>query len=67
MLFDNSLIAGDDYSDQGDGRRAQRKCFGEHPRADSLQGGVTAERAWWDLTHYHLQVAVNIENRSLSG
>ena len=30
-------------------------------------GGVTAERAWWDLTHYHLQVAVDIEARTLSG
>ena len=55
---------------QGDGQRYFERDGTEQPaytRADSLQGGVTAERAWWDLTHYHLQVAVNIENRSLSG
>ena len=38
-----------------------------YTRADSLRGGVTAERAWWDLTHYHLEVAVNIEGRTISG
>lgn len=55
---------------QGDGQRYFERTDASsvsYTRADSLQGGVTAERAWWDLTHYHLQVAVNIENRSLSG
>ncbi|MBK6266022.1 M1 family metallopeptidase [Marivirga sp. S37H4] len=36
-------------------------------RADSLKGGLTAERTWWDLTYYHLEVAVDIDNKSLSG
>ena len=55
---------------QGDGQRYFERTNASsvsYTRADSLQGGVTAERAWWDLTHYHLQVAVDIENRSLSG
>ncbi len=55
---------------QGDGQRYFERDGTEQPaytRADSLRGGVTAERAWWDLTHYHLQVAVDFENRTLSG
>jgi len=55
---------------QGDGQRYFERSDATQPsytRADSLRGGVTAERAWWDLTHYHLQVAVDIENRTLSG
>jgi hypothetical protein len=45
---------------QGDGQRYFQRSDASQPsytRADSLRGGVTAERAWWDLTHYHLQVA----------
>ena len=55
---------------QGDGQRYFERSDAKQPsytRADSLRGGVTAERAWWDLTHYHLQVAVDIEGRTLSG
>jgi hypothetical protein len=54
---------------QGDGQRYFQRSDASQPsftRADSLRGGVTAERAWWDLTHYHLQVAVDIEARALS-
>lgn len=36
-------------------------------RQDSLRGSITEDRAWWDLTYYHLDVAVNIEDSSLSG
>ena len=36
-------------------------------RQDSLRGSITAERAWWDLTYYHLQIKVDIENRSFKG
>lgn len=36
-------------------------------RADSLKGGLTPERTWWDLNYYHLEVKVDIENQSLSG
>ena len=55
---------------QGDGHRYFERLDASQPsytRADSLHGGVTAERAWWDLTHYHLQVAVDIEARAFSG
>ena len=55
---------------QGDGKRYFDRLDTSsvnYTRADSLRGGVTAERAWWDLTHYHLQVAVDIENQVLYG
>ena len=55
---------------QGDGQHYFERYGADEPvysRADSLRGGVTPERAWWDLAHYHLQVAVDIEDRSLSG
>lgn len=36
-------------------------------RQDTLRGTITEERAWWDLTHYDLHIAVDIPQRSLSG
>ncbi len=36
-------------------------------RQDSLRGSITPERAWWDLTYYHLAVEVDPENQSLDG
>lgn len=36
-------------------------------RQDSLRGSVTPERSWWDLSFYHLNVAVHPEDSSLSG
>ena len=36
-------------------------------RQDTLRGTITPERAWWDLTYYHLQVKVDIQNQSISG
>lgn len=36
-------------------------------RQDSLRGSITAERAWWDLTYYHLSVDVEISDKSISG
>ncbi|NQX78940.1 MAG: M1 family peptidase, partial [Gilvibacter sp.] len=42
--------------------------FGQnYTRQDSLRGQITAERAWWDLQHYQLDVTVDINNQSLSG
>ena len=32
-----------------------------------LRGSITPERAWWDLTHYHLAVNVDPSNKSISG
>ena len=34
---------------------------------DSLRGSITAERAWWDLTYYHLYVDVNPDKKFISG
>ena len=34
---------------------------------DSLRGTITHERAWWDLSYYHLEVKVNPSDSSLKG
>ncbi len=34
---------------------------------DTLRGSITAERAWWDLTHYDLTVEVFPRSKRLSG
>jgi len=34
---------------------------------DTLRGTVTEQRAWWDLTYYHLSVKVNIDQQTISG
>ncbi len=34
---------------------------------DSLRGSITAERAWWDLNHYHLSLEVIIEDKYIHG
>lgn len=34
---------------------------------DTLRGSITPERAWWDLTYYHLEVDVNPNERSIKG
>lgn len=39
----------------------------EFSRQDSLRGSVFPERAWWDLTYYHLDMKVDIENKFISG
>ncbi len=36
-------------------------------KADSLKGGLTEERLWWNLNYYHLEVAVDIKSKFLSG
>ena len=43
---------------------SQRNDF---TRADSLKGGLTAARIWWNLTYYHLQTKVNPDEQSISG
>ena len=45
-------------------------CFAqqqEFTHQDTLRGFITSERAWWNLTYYHLSVKVDIENQALSG
>lgn len=34
---------------------------------DTLRGTITPEREWWDLTYYHLDIAVNPEQKFISG
>jgi aminopeptidase N len=34
---------------------------------DSLRGSITPERAWWDLTYYHLNISVNPGDSSITG
>ena len=36
-------------------------------RQDSLRGSITAERVWWDLNYYHLDISVNPETKSIEG
>ncbi|MCY1720723.1 M1 family metallopeptidase [Prolixibacteraceae bacterium Z1-6] len=39
----------------------------EFTRQDTLRGSITAEREWWDLTYYHLSVAVDPSDSSFTG
>ncbi|OEK05630.1 M1 family metallopeptidase [Roseivirga misakiensis] len=39
----------------------------EFTRQDSLRGSITPERAWWDLTHYHLKIEVIPEEKRITG
>ncbi|MBP0903339.1 M1 family metallopeptidase [Mariniflexile gromovii] len=36
-------------------------------RQDTLRGSITPERAWWDLTYYHLDITVNPDEKYISG
>jgi aminopeptidase N len=38
-----------------------------YTRQDTLRGSITPERAWWDLTYYHLNIAVNPADSSIYG
>ena len=44
---------------------AQKQTTFTH--ADTLRGSVTPERAWWDLTYYHLNVKPNAKDSTLTG
>jgi len=46
------------------GVSAQNQVF---TRQDTLRGSITPERAWWDLTYYHLSVKVNPSDSSFTG
>jgi len=39
----------------------------EFTRQDTLRGSITPERAWWDLTYYHLDVKVEPDKKFISG
>lgn len=34
---------------------------------DTLRGSITPERAWWDLTYYHLDIEVKPDEKFISG
>jgi aminopeptidase N len=34
---------------------------------DTLRGSITPERAWWDLTYYHLDIEVDPDARYIAG
>lgn len=36
-------------------------------RQDTLRGSITPERAWWDLTYYHLDIEVDPARRTIEG
>ena len=36
-------------------------------RQDTLRGSITPERAWWDLTYYHLDIVVNPADSTVKG
>lgn len=36
-------------------------------RQDTLRGSITPERAWWDLTYYHLKINVTPQDSSFKG
>ncbi|MEO5789475.1 M1 family metallopeptidase, partial [Gelidibacter sp.] len=43
---------------------AQDKIF---TKQDTLRGSITPERAWWDLTYYHLDITVDPATKSIKG
>ncbi len=36
-------------------------------RQDTLRGSITPERAWWDLSYYHLNISVNPDKKFIKG
>lgn len=36
-------------------------------RQDTLRGSITAQRAWWNVLHYNINIDVNIEKKEISG
>ncbi|WP_448564870.1 M1 family metallopeptidase [Thalassotalea ganghwensis] len=36
-------------------------------RQDILRGSITPERAWWDLSHYHLAINVDPKTKTIRG
>lgn len=38
-----------------------------YTRYDTLRGSITKERAWWDLKHYELSIAIDTKNQSIKG
>src|SRR5690606_102348 len=49
---------------QAQGLLSEKNSF---TRQDTLRGSITPERAWWDLTYYHLDVKVDPDKKFISG
>lgn len=47
--------------------QAQKHAIHEFTRQDTLRGSITPERAWWDLSYYHLDIVVDPEEKSIHG
>jgi aminopeptidase N len=41
--------------------------FAQHTHQDSLRGSYGPSRDWWDVSHYDLSVAFDIEKKEISG
>ena len=39
----------------------------KYTKQDTLRGSITPERAWWDLTYYHLDIEVKPDEKFISG
>lgn len=49
---------------------AQAQPLGNKPsfsRQDSLRGGLTPERAWWDVVHYDIRVQPDFKTKTIRG
>ncbi|WP_378172093.1 M1 family metallopeptidase [Aquimarina sp. SS2-1] len=36
-------------------------------KQDTLRGSITPERAWWDLSYYHLDISVDPDKKTIEG
>jgi len=43
-----------------------KRAIDDHQQ-NIFRGTITPERAWWDLTHYNLDITVNPESKSIAG
>ena len=50
---------------QGQGLLSEKHTNFTHQ--DSLRGSITPQRAWWDLTYYHLDLRVSPDEKYISG
>ena len=57
VLFGNALM-------RAQGLLKEKNIF---TKQDTLRGSITPERAWWDLTYYHLDIKVDPDNKFISG
>jgi aminopeptidase N len=52
------------FSIKGQDIHSEKTYFNKQ---DTLRGSITPERAWWDLTYYHLDIKVDPDNKFISG